>query len=570
MGSGQQKALQIVFVVQQGELELKAILLASSLRSWLGEDVRLVAACPEYGQWGALEEGTRQVLRELDVDLIAFVPDFAPDYPIGNKIGALALLEEGRPSIFLDSDILCLAPFRAEQILPAGAEQQLTLAAKPADLRTWGTEEQWQLLSQGLGLNGAEGWVHTTVDGQLIRSYFNAGLVATCHPKQLGSVWRDECQRIRNLPVPPEPIYPWLDQIALAVCAQYRVAARVGLDERWNFPAHLRALPEGRLPTLCHYHRPGVILREPGLLAAVRKIAGRFPHVRQLIKRLPDWQPLLRARLPQVRPKTLKGRDFLITGVPRSGTSLLCKLLSKQNNWLILNEPPEAIPYLRERRDASGVALLHREYRERILLGQPIQNKIRDGEMIDDTALGDDRQLYHPAVRGRYFRMGSKNTLAYLASLPQLCKLGWPVVAMVRHPLDSLSSWENTFSHLREAHPDHLPLTEADFYGWSGWQLAALDDIAGQADPAVRRVLLWRMLAQTLLGQSGIHLWSYEGLVADPSAHIRQLRRGLGAAGAGPRIKGLTARQRDHLQNPHRELLGDLCRQELALLGYHL
>lgn len=568
--SGPAAGLQVVFVIQAGELALKALLLASSLRHKLGQEVRLVAACPQHADWGRLDTATLAVLRQLDIELVPFVPSFAPEYPIGNKIDALGLLEEERPSVFLDSDMLCLSSFTVEQLLPDSAGRKLSLAAKPADLRTWGSDQQWTLLQQGLQLPATPLRLHCTVDGQLNRPYYNAGVVATCHPRRLAALWREQCENIRGLVQPPQPLYPWLDQIGLAVCAQYHVDQRITLGERWNFPAHLRALPEAGRPRLCHYHGPGVILREPRLLAVVRQAAARYPHIASLMRSLPGWQPLLRPRLPQLRARTLQGCDFLITGIPRSGTSLLCKLLSQQSNWLILNEPPEVIPYLRERPDASGIGLLHRQYRERILLGEPIENKIRDGEMIDDTAQGDERQLYHPAVSGRYFRMGSKNTLAYLASLSHLQQSGWPVVAMVRHPLDSLASWETTFNHLREAIPEQLPLTDSGFYGWAGWQRAALDEISGQSDAALRRVLLWRLLVQTLLAQPGIHLWFYESLVADPRSHIRQLRRQLGALGGGPRIGSLRRRQRDHRNNIHRELLGDLCRHELQQLGYDL
>lgn len=228
------------------------------------------------------------------------------------------------------------------------------------------------------------------------------------------------------------------------------------------------------------------------------------------------------------------------------------------------------IPELASRPDASGVALMHREYRQRILLGEQIENKIRDGEMIEDTAENDERMLYYPNVRGRFFHMGSKNTLAYLASLDALQRLGWPIVAMIRNPLDSLTSWSNTFDHLRQAQPEDLPLTQADHYGWAGWQRAALAEIAEQPEAVVRRVLLWRMLARTLLAQPQVLLWRYEDLVTHPREHIARIRKQLGARGAGPKLEYLSARKHDHAENPHLELLGDLCQPELHQLGYLL
>lgn len=563
-------SLQIVFVIQAGELTLKALLLGFSLRRLLGAHVRLIAACPQYSDWGDLPSATLKLLRQLDIELRPFTPTFAPEYPIGNKIDAMGLLDDSGPAVFMDSDILCLRSFTAEQLLPAAADAPLALAAKPADLSTWGSEQQWQLLREGLKLGDTRLRVRCTVDGQLNRPYYNAGVLATNQPQQLSQLWRKICQDIAQLQPLPEPIYPWLDQIGMAVCAQYHVQRRISLDEHWNFPAHLRALPSKDGPALCHYHSPGVILREPQLLALVRKAASKYAHIAQLMRSFAQWQPLLRARLPQLRNKNLKGCDFLITGIPRSGTSLLCKLLSQQPNWLVLNEPAQVIPQLSSRPDASGIALLHRQYRQRILLGEQIDNKIRDGQMVEDTAENDERTLYHPEVRGRFFRMGSKNTLAYLASLDALQQQGWPIVAMIRNPLDSLASWSTTFDHLRQAQPELLPLTHANHYGWAGWQRAALAEMAGQADPTVRRVLLWRMLARTLLSQPQVLLWRYEDLVANPREHIARLRKQLGARGSGPKLEYLSARKHDHADNPHLELLGDLCQPELHQLGYLL
>ena len=561
--------MQIVFVIQRGELALKALLLAYSLRKQLGATPRLVAACPDYADWGTLNTDVLAVLQQLKVELLHFTPQFAPDYPIGNKVSALALLNEQQPAMFLDSDMLCLAPWKSTDIIPLEAAEQLSLAAKPADLQTWGNEQQWLQLQHSLDLPMITHRLHCTVDGKLTQPYFNAGMLATYHPKQLAAHWLQYCKLIRNLDEPPEPIYPWLDQIALAVCSVTHIQQRHVVDESWNFPAHLRALPRSGVQ-LCHYHRPGVVLREPALLALVREAAAKHKVIAQLLVEYSNWRPLLRARYPQFRSKHLDKRDFIITGIPRSGTSLVSRLLDQQKNWLVVNEPQESIPALLARKDASGIGALHRDLREQILLGQPIENKVRSGEVISDTALGDTRELYHPAVSGRYFRLGSKNTLAYLASLDSLKKLDWPIVAMVRHPLDTLASWQKTFSHLQQADPQQLPVVNSSFYGWAGWQRDALDEIAGQSDVVLRRVLLWRLLAQTLLAHNALHLWHYEQLVQQPQAHIQRLRRSLGDYGRAKPIESLSRRQRILSDNPHREYVGDLCAAELRALGYSL
>ena len=84
--------MNIVFVCQKGELELKALLLAWSLRKTHGASINLIAACPEYKDWSDLSALTLSALKELSVDIKKFTPTFGSDYPIGNKISALGLL----------------------------------------------------------------------------------------------------------------------------------------------------------------------------------------------------------------------------------------------------------------------------------------------------------------------------------------------------------------------------------------------------------------------------------------------------------------------------------------------
>jgi hypothetical protein len=65
------KVLCFVFVCQAGELEIKAGLLAASLRIRLGESPDLVAAVPvPGGRWGDPHPGTKALLEELAVRLV--------------------------------------------------------------------------------------------------------------------------------------------------------------------------------------------------------------------------------------------------------------------------------------------------------------------------------------------------------------------------------------------------------------------------------------------------------------------------------------------------------------------
>jgi len=553
--------LNIVFVCQKGELELKALLLAWSLRKTHGMAVNLIAACPDYKDWSDLSALTLSALKELSVEIKKFTPVFGSDYPIGNKISALGLLPENAVGCFLDSDMLSLSHWSLEEALKNNES-----GAKPADLGTWGNQSSWQKVYTALDVALPERRVRLTVSNQLSLPYFNAGFIATKIPQKLSLEWNKSALLLNDTALNLENKYPWLDQISLPIAMQ-KVGSWSPLPEFFNYPAHLRSLGEQQVG-VCHYHTPSVILREPRLRMLFQQALAKCPYLSQLVQQFDNWKVLLACRLPCVMYKEPQ-RNFIITGIPRSGTSYLTSLLDSQNNWLVINEPGEIFSQLQSRTDASGIALYYAECRERVLSGQLIANKVKNGKVIEDTAILDRQEWYLPPIERSDFWLGSKNTLAYLASLENLVKLDWPIIAMIRNPLDTLASWRNTFSHLAEAKVSSFPVAHPNFIAWSTQQREALLEIDSQPESALRRVLLWRLLARTLLDQQDkILLWRYEDLIENPIDLLRGLNKRLSFQDSIkiPQAK-IKKRDQDHDATEHAMLL-DLCFEEMKYLKY--
>lgn len=553
--------MNIVFVCQKGELELKALLLAWSLRKTHGASVNLIAACPEYKDWSDLSALTLSALKELSVDIKKFTPTFGSDYPIGNKISALGLLPKNAIGCFLDSDMLSLSHWNVDDILKNSES-----AAKPADLGTWGNQESWQRVYAAVDMVLPVRRVRLTVSHQLSLPYFNAGFIATKVPQELSLEWNKSALLLNDAEFNLENKYPWLDQISLPIALQ-KAGSWAPLSEFFNYPAHIRALGEQQVG-VCHYHTPGVILREPRLRMLFQLALIECPYLSQLVQQFNNWKVLLVCRLPCVTYKEAQ-RNFVITGIPRSGTSYLTSLLDSQHNWLVINEPSEIFSQLQSRTDASGIALYYAECRERILSGQPIANKVKDGKVIEDTAILDRQEMYIPKIERCDFWLGSKNTLAYMASLENLVKLDWPIIAMIRNPVDTLASWRNTFSHLAEAKVSNFPVAHPNFIAWSTQQREALLEIDGQPEAAMRRVLLWRLLARTLLAQeSKIHLWRYEDLINSPVELLQGFNKQLNFqdAIAVPQAK-IKKRDQNYDATEH-QMLFDLCFEELKYFKY--
>lgn len=81
-----------VFFCQQGGLELKAMLLAASLKRYLRCDYECVAAIPQRAtQWGTVSSDTLAFMQDLGVRTVPITNPINEYYPIGNKVACLGM-----------------------------------------------------------------------------------------------------------------------------------------------------------------------------------------------------------------------------------------------------------------------------------------------------------------------------------------------------------------------------------------------------------------------------------------------------------------------------------------------
>lgn len=559
--------VSISFVCEPGRLEAQAVLLAASLRE-LHPGLDLLAAVPR-----ALPVATTRVLDELGVACVPIVNPLAADYPIGHKLAALAAGESIGLRVFLDSDMLCM---RAPAWDTLGRH---AFAAKPADLASFGDQVQWARLYRRFGLPLPASRVAATHSDELMLPYFNAGMLATTEPRHLAAVWVEACRAIDAM-ADIAPKRPWLDQIGLPLAVARLGLRTLVLDEDWNYPAHLRPL-RGQ-PALIHYHLPEVVAREPVLLALVARLLQRYPAAADVVGRDPMWCGVLRtidgnraahpstgvvipgrsdarrvAHRPAMRGGEMDtsgdreetrpagrdgddehgqqvsmhpqqaGRDLLLTGIPRSGTSYLCRLLDALDNTAVVNEPVELFEGLASAPEPWAVPLLHAALRARIDAGEAVPNKLDvDGRVTGDTMHGDQRMPYRPVLRDHEWVLATKNTLAYLARLDGIGRV-MPqarVVALVRHPLDTLASWKGSFAHLAQGDTGVVPIGGTPDPWLSPRLRAGVSAIAAVSSAAVRRAAWWRLLASELLAHRGhIVIVRYEDLVADPALTLKKV-----------------------------------------------
>ncbi|EIJ41613.1 sulfotransferase family protein [Beggiatoa alba B18LD] len=570
------------FVCQQGELEIKALLLAISLKTFLRCNYELVATVPTPAtDWGTPQPSTLELLKSLGVRVVPITNWVDTQYPIGNKIACLGIETSAEKIFFLDSDILCYQEFT-----PAYDWLRPVLHAKPVDLGAFTTEPKfWTSVYELFNLPVPARYVFSSVSQELLHPYFNAGFLGIPNQSQFAQTWADSCRRILQSGIIAERPR-WLDQLALPV-----TLARLGmdfscLDERFNYPAHLK--PFHPQAVLCHYHKPSVLRREPALNQVVNRLVRAYPALQQQMANLPEWDILSKpyqvekkthwfSRSPPLQPSAQQARpEAFITGLPRSGTSYLCRLLHKVENCVVINEPTQIFQPLQQPFPPYQIALYYQEVRRDILNGQAIENKIKDGEVIEDTAIIDTRETYLPSVYRPDFVLFTKNTLAYLARMQQLRTVmpHAPIIVCVRHPIDTIASWKGTFNHLKQASVETFPVGHYQDSALAGWQRQRLQRIADTVDVALKRVLLWCYLAETILSvQTDVHLVRYEQLVLNPVDSLRTIFQKIPQAPTlhlPASIQPSEIRHKRTTLDAHDlQLIDDLCSEYLHAFGYN-
>jgi hypothetical protein len=283
------------FVCQQGDLELKSMLLAASLKRYLRCDYECVAAIPQpETQWGTVSEDTLVFMHDLGVRTVPITNPFGKNYHIGNKFGCLGVDTLADRLIFLDSDILCGREFSPDTISPNlssifGADPELIegikgifgaqFSAVPSSTLFTRDIKRWQQIYDLFDLPLPQWRIVCTQIDELMLPIFNGGVIVVQNGLGFTEIWEDCCRRI-DAEVSITNKYPWLDQLAIPVAiARLNLTVNV-LDDRFNYPVHIAPLPK-ELPFLCHYHVPSWIRGEPRLNQLVSELANTYSTIKK-------------------------------------------------------------------------------------------------------------------------------------------------------------------------------------------------------------------------------------------------------------------------------------------------
>jgi hypothetical protein len=164
--------------------------------------------------------------------------------------------------------------------------------------------------------------------------------------------------------------------------------------------------------------------------------------------------------------------NVLITGIPRSGTTLVCSLLNKLPDVVALHEPMDVWDFAKCR-DATELAALienfcadaRRSLREEgFAISKHVGGEIRDNSATDPVSQPGQRvrrtehgKIFIDKPLGEDFTLAIKHPLAFTALLESLSS-HFECFAVIRNPLATLASW-NSLDWLK-VKKGHAPIAE--------------------------------------------------------------------------------------------------------------
>lgn len=197
---------------------------------------------------------------------------------------------------------------------------------------------------------------------------------------------------------------------------------------------------------------------------------------------------------------------LVITGIPRSGTSLICS---------ILNDTPDVVAFNEIFYDVYSLPKKLNEVRNKLVSGDPVPNKYgRDGKPTSDTM--DPTQIAYVAQKptSEDVIIATNANVPYLLKMRAIKSFGCPVIAMVRDPVHAIASYCSSRASTipaAQVGPSPLPIHPR----WKHIKFKGKTSIE-------RRAEVWNYIAGLIL-EHQIPVIQYEKLIEDPSATLRKI-----------------------------------------------
>lgn len=188
--------------------------------------------------------------------------------------------------------------------------------------------------------------------------------------------------------------------------------------------------------------------------------------------------------------RTKNQHNLVLTGLPRSGTTLTCHLLNVLPNFVALHEPMDVTRLGKLKSENDRIAAVEKFFHDqrRSLLTRSVAiSKVINGK-VPDNHIGKEKThdgYRRSAVTGRKmhldkpltsdFVLAIKHPSAFTAMLGELTK-EFSCFAVIRNPLSVLSSWNSVEFPVTNGHAPAAELIDIDL----SRTLASIPDVRGR------------------------------------------------------------------------------------------
>jgi len=258
--------------------------------------------------------------------------------------------------------------------------------------------------------------------------------------------------------------------------------------------------------------------------------------------------------------------NLILTGLPRSGTTLVCHLLNQTGTAVALSEPMFPVDYAALEGDAivDAVEAFFDRQRASLLESGTAVSRVKSGQVLDNS-FGSElnpeglrlNEFVHDILHVTTtlppdFPLLIKHPAFFTAILPLLTRR-FACFATVRNPLAVLLSWRSVDMPIQSG---RIPMAEQ-------FDPALADFLAGEPDCLVRQlhILSWAFARYESCLPRG-QVLPYEELMATGGRSLKRILPGLGAFPAG-----LAERNTNPVYD--RKVLGQILPALLASEGAH-
>lgn len=212
----------------------------------------------------------------------------------------------------------------------------------------------------------------------------------------------------------------------------------------------------------------------------------------------------------------IPAKNALLTGLPRSGTTMICHLLNRLPNVVALHEPMEPVSLAGSSNGqiVAGLRAFFDAQRDSILSRGQARSKSFGGNVptnpLSDVIVGGQRQrlldgmsLLVSNVTSETFSLYLKHPAFFTACLPFLSDQ-FQCYASVRNPLSVLLSWQNAEMPVKDG---HVPAAEH-------FDPALRKSLAAEPDRVERQIIILEYFYRMYSTYIPDHTMRYEDIIA--------------------------------------------------------